>query len=129
MKTAFKPITKIDRVFRAFSDWTRLRILSLLQAGECCVGDLVSVLDIEQPSASRHLAYLRKSGLVEARKAGQWTYYSLARPTGSFHQKILECLTCCFDDVPVIQRDQKRAKKIKKSGGCCPDVSRKSFAR
>src|SRR5687768_9132440 len=100
MKPLAKVPNKIDRVFRAFSDWTRLRILSLLQSGECCVGDLVDVLGIEQPSASRHLAYLRKAGLVIARKQGQWNFYSLACPIGLFHQKLLECLACCFDEVP-----------------------------
>lgn len=109
-------------MFRAFSDRTRLRMLCVLQSGECCVGDLVEVLGIEQPSASRHLAYLRKAGLVCARKAGQWAYYSLARATGAFHAKLLECLACCFDEVPQIQADRVKGMKIKKAGGCCPDV-------
>ena len=51
-----------DGKFRAFSDSTRLRILHLLQAGELCVGDLVKVIQVPQPTASRHLAYLRRSG-------------------------------------------------------------------
>ena len=58
----------IDLMFRAFSDRTRLRILYLLQSGECCVGNLVEILGVEQPSASRHLAYLRRAGLVSVRK-------------------------------------------------------------
>ena len=122
MKIAKKPSAKIDRVFRAFADRTRLRILALLQNGECCVGDLVNVLGIEQPSASRHLAYLRKAGLVSVRKAAQWSFYSLAFATCSFHEKLLECLACCFDEVPQIQADRKNAGKITKSGGCCPEV-------
>src|ERR1700735_4832124 len=60
-----KPTTnnRIDLMFRAFSDRRRLRILYLLQSGECCVGNIVDILGIEQPSASRHLAYLRRAGL------------------------------------------------------------------
>ncbi|HUP61807.1 MAG TPA: metalloregulator ArsR/SmtB family transcription factor [Thermoanaerobaculia bacterium] len=63
--------------FAAFSDPTRLRILHLLRAGELCVGDLVTILDMPQPAISRHLAYLRRSALVETRKSGLWMCYSL----------------------------------------------------
>jgi ArsR family transcriptional regulator len=109
-----------DRMFRAFSDRTRLRILYLLRSGECCVGNLVDILGIEQPSASRHLAYLRRAGLVSARKAKNWIYYTLAPARAPFHQKLLECLACCFSEVPEIQADQARAKQVRRSGGCCP---------
>jgi ArsR family transcriptional regulator len=110
---------KIDLMFKAFSDKTRLRILSLLQGGECCVGDLVEILQVEQPSASRHLAYLRRAGLVAVRKTRQWSYYSLAPTRGAFHEKLLECLACCFQEVPQIRADRVRASKLK--GSCCPD--------
>jgi ArsR family transcriptional regulator, arsenate/arsenite/antimonite-responsive transcriptional repressor len=113
-------VPRTDRMFRAFSDRTRLRILFLLQERECCVNDLVEVLRIEQPSASRHLAYLRRSGLVRARRAGQWCYYSLSPAKEPFHKKLLECLSCCFSEVPQIQADAKRARKIRSAGGCCP---------
>jgi ArsR family transcriptional regulator len=111
----------VDIMFRAFSDRTRLRILYLLQGGECCVGNLVEILRIEQPSASRHLAYLRKARLVVVRKAGLWSYYSLAPATEPFHAKLLECLNCCFSEVPEIRADQARAGKVRQIGGCCPD--------
>jgi ArsR family transcriptional regulator len=111
---------RLDLMFKAFSDKTRLRILSLLQGGECCVGDLVEILRVEQPSASRHLAYLRRAGLVTVRKAGQWSYYALATARGAFHRKLLECLACCFQEVPQIRADHARAKAVKAAGGCCP---------
>jgi ArsR family transcriptional regulator len=111
---------RIDVVFRAFSDRTRLRILSLLQEGECCVGDLVDVLGIEQPAASRHLAYLRRAGLVAVRRSAQWSYYALAPATCPFHEKLLQCLACCFTEVPQIRADRARAAKLRKAGGCCP---------
>jgi ArsR family transcriptional regulator len=110
----------VDVIFRAFSDRTRLRILHLLQGGEMCVGDLVSVLKLEQPSVSRHLAYLRKAGLVAVRKAKMWSYYSLAPAEVAFHQKLLECLACCFTEVPQLRKDAGRAARLKESGGCCP---------
>jgi ArsR family transcriptional regulator len=123
MKKVIAKPAPLDLVFRAFSDRTRLRILSLLLDGECCVGNFVDILRIEQPSASRHLAYLRKAGLVVVRKAGQWSYYSLAPARGPFHQKLLECLGCCFQEVPKIQKDQLRAQKVRERGGCCPDTT------
>jgi ArsR family transcriptional regulator len=108
-------------MFRAFSDGTRLRILHLLRDGECCVGDLVAVLRVPQPTASRHLAYLRKAGLVRVRRAGLWCHYSLAPAATPFHGKLLECLVCCFADVPQVREDAARAAKLRKTGaGCCP---------
>ena len=109
----------ISDKFAAFSDPTRLRILHLLREGELCVGDLVAILDLPQPTISRHLAYLRRSALVETRKSGLWMYYSLAAAKSEFHRKLLDCLSACFADVPELKKDATRAKKLKKSGGCC----------
>ena len=106
--------------FAAFSDPTRLRILHLLRNGELCVGDLVTILDLPQPTISRHLAYLRRSALVETRRNGLWTFYSLAAARSEFHRKLLDCLGACFTDVPQFKKDAVRARKLKKSGGCCP---------
>jgi ArsR family transcriptional regulator len=111
----------ISSMFRAFSDPTRLRILRLLQGGECCVGDLVTILELPQPSVSRHLAYLREAGLVSDRKQGLWVYYSLAPTEGAFHESLLRCLECCFREVPELQADARRAAELKESGGCCPE--------
>jgi ArsR family transcriptional regulator, arsenate/arsenite/antimonite-responsive transcriptional repressor len=114
---------RMDLMFRAFSDRTRLRILHLLRAGEACVGDLVTALQVPQPRVSRHLAYLRNAKLVVARKAGLWSYYSLAAVQNPFHQNLLDCIACCFGDVPELQADAERAAKRKQSGGCCPNPS------
>jgi ArsR family transcriptional regulator len=110
----------VDLAFRAFSDRTRLRILHLLRDGEVCVGDLVKVLRVPQPTASRHLAYLRRAGLVGIRRQGLWAYYSLAPANGSFHQSLLDCLGECFREVPELERDARRYRRLKSSGGCCP---------
>jgi ArsR family transcriptional regulator, arsenate/arsenite/antimonite-responsive transcriptional repressor len=109
----------VDRLFRAFSDRTRLRILHLLTGGEMCVCDLVAVLKVPQPTASRHLAYLRRAGLVEVCQQRSWKYYSLAEPRNSFHVKLLECLNSCFNDVPELKKDQARVRVIREKGGCC----------
>jgi ArsR family transcriptional regulator, arsenate/arsenite/antimonite-responsive transcriptional repressor len=113
MKTS--AVNSVDRMFRAFSDPTRLRILNLLLTGELCVCDLVYVLKVPQPSASRHLAYLRKAGLVDVRRDGLWMYYKLTRPKTNFHKKLLDCLKCCFQDVPQLEKDAKELTRTK----CC----------
>jgi ArsR family transcriptional regulator len=105
-----KPMS-IDRMFRAFSDRTRLRILHLLLPGELCVCHIVDVLDLPQPKVSRHLAYLRSAGLVLARKQGLWNYYRLAPAKSDFHEKLLECLGTCFKEVPELARDAEQLKK------------------
>jgi ArsR family transcriptional regulator len=107
-------------MFRAFSDRTRLRILHLLLGAELCVGDIVEILQIPQPRVSRHLAHLRGAKLVEARKSGLWSFYSLTEARSPFQNKLLECLANCYADVPELKADALRAKKIKKEGGCCP---------
>ena len=114
MKTA--SINRVDLLFRAFSDRTRLRILYMLRGGELCVCHIVDVLGVPQPKASRHLAYLRRAGLVLARKEGHWSYYRLAPARTTFHQKLLDCLCCCFQDVPELAKDARRLKDIT---GCC----------
>ncbi len=112
--------TPVDRLFRAFSDRTRLRILHLLRGGELCVCDLVSVIDAPQPKISRHLAYLRRAGLVLARKDGLWTHYRLAPARNAFHKKLLECLANCFHDVPELAQDAELLRKIKlRKAACC----------
>ena len=112
--------SQINLIFRAFSDRTRLRILCLLTQEEMCVGDLVRVLQVPQPTASRHLSYLRRAGLVDTRRDGLWVHYRLARAQNAFHRNILKCLGSCFHDVPEIADDVKRAGLVRKSGGCCP---------
>lgn len=104
-------------IFRAMSDQTRLRILNLLREGEICVCDLVDVLDVPQPTASRHLAYLRKSGLVQARKDGLWHYYRLAPLKSRFHEKLMDCLAACADITPILSKDSERWQL--KGGSCC----------
>jgi len=112
--------TPVDRMFRAFSDPTRLRIVHLLREREMCVGDLVSVLHVPQATTSRHLAYLKRAGLITSRKNSYWTYYTLAAAKTSFHRKLIECVDTCFRDVPALARDKATAERLRAAGGCCP---------
>jgi len=117
MKTSVAHV-RIEKVFRALSDRTRLRILNLLRAGELCVCDIVDLLDVPQPTASRHLAYLRKVRLVAARNDGRWAYYRLARAETRFHATILGCLTCCPDVSQQLMKDAERLADRGRSN-CC----------
>ena len=117
IRTKVKRAT-IPTIFRAFADPTRLRLLHLLRAGELCVCDLVNVLDLPQPAISQHLAYLRKAGLVTARRQGLWAYYQLASPQIELQQKLLDCLDCCRDAMPMLRKDAERLGRCGPSK-CC----------
>ena len=106
----------IDRMFKAFADETRLRILHLLTRGELCVCDLTSVLRLPQSKISRHLAYLRRSGLVLGRRDGLWKYYSLAKTSGRFHEGLIGCLRGCFSEVDILQKDLAALRKRQTAG-------------
>jgi ArsR family transcriptional regulator, arsenate/arsenite/antimonite-responsive transcriptional repressor len=116
MRTTTKQAS-LDTIFRALSDPTRLRILNLLSGGEMCVCDIVGVLDVLQPAASRHLSYLRKAGLVSARRDEQWVYYRLSEPHSCFHEKLLECLACCSDQWSQLTKDDRRFRDL--GGSSC----------
>ena len=73
-KPAVKTTHRVNLKYFGILRSDALRVLHLLQEGEMSVADLVTVLCVEQPTASRHLAYLRKAGLVSVRKAGLWKY-------------------------------------------------------
>jgi ArsR family transcriptional regulator len=100
-------------LFKAMADPVRLRLLSLLATGEICVCHLHEALQLPQPTVSRHLAYLRKRGLVVGRKEGLWVHYRLAEPESELHRKLLDCLACCRNVEP-FANDQERLV-----GRCC----------
>ncbi|MDX1952990.1 MAG: metalloregulator ArsR/SmtB family transcription factor [Verrucomicrobiota bacterium] len=109
----------VEAIFRAFADQTRLRIMVLLRNREVCVGDIVEVLNVSQPTASRHLASLRRSGLVVSRKEGQWIYYSLARANSQLLKGLFGCLKDCQEEMPAMRLDATRFQRLKQKGGCC----------
>src|SRR4051812_48239093 len=88
MVAGLKSKDRVDIMFRAFSDRTRLRVLNMLRSGETCVCALQRVLDVPQPKVSRPLAYLKRAGLVTARKDGYWMHYPLAPATSEFHTSL-----------------------------------------
>lgn len=106
-------MTAPDRMFRAFADQTRLRILNLLGHGkELCVLDIHEILGLRQPKISRHLAYLRNAGLVDVRREGRWKHYSLVAPRRGFHRGLLECLRGCSAEVGILRKDLKSLRGL-----------------
>ncbi len=105
---------KPNQLFKAFSDETRLRILNLLAQRDHCVCEFQSILRVPQPRISRHLAYLRRSGLVNVTKCGKWATYGLAKPRNSLHASLLRCLRGCFSNIDFLQRDIARGRKLKR---------------
>jgi ArsR family transcriptional regulator, arsenate/arsenite/antimonite-responsive transcriptional repressor len=108
-----------DLQFRAVSDRTRLRILYLLLRGEICVCDLVDIIKVPQPTASRHLAYLRKAGLVTTEKRGLWMFYSLVPAKTKFQKRLIGCVAVCFKEMPELRQDKARLANLKQAGRCC----------
>ena len=110
-----KDLVALDRLLKALADPTRLRIVGLLQGGEVCVCHIHDSLKIPQPKASRHLAYLRKAGVVEADKRGLWVYYRLAAQP-AVAQTLLDAARHCVAHLTTAQRD---AKRLEHETGCC----------
>lgn len=101
------------RLLKAFADPVRLRLLNLLAGGrEVCVCHLHEALELPQPTVSRHLAYLRKSGLVIGRKDGLWVYYRLARPAGALHRTLIDNLRTCLTDAEPFGHDRGRLDRL-----------------
>lgn len=109
-------LTSLEEAFKAFADPTRLRILGLLAGGEICVCNIHECLGIPQPTASRHLAYLRKKGLVLTRKDGLWVHYALAPLEEPVLRVLMSAVTHVLCHCDAITRDRER---LETQTGCC----------
>jgi len=92
-------------LFTALADRTRLRLLNLLAGRELCVCYLVEVLGQSQPKISRHLAYLRRAGIVSARRQGKWMHYRIRRPVDPGATSIFDATLASFRDDREMQAD------------------------
>jgi ArsR family transcriptional regulator len=111
-----KTLVEMEDLFKALADATRLRILGLLLTGEVCVCDIHESLKIPQPKASRHLAYLRRSGLVETRRDGLWIHYRLGKLDDPVLGAIGEAVRHALTHIDTVHRD---ADRLQKRTGCC----------
>jgi len=105
-----KDLEALTAVYAALSDPTRLRILALLGDGEICVCHIHASLDVPQPTASRHLAYLRKSGLVEARREGVWIHYRLATIDNPVVASVMNAALHALTHTAIAGKDERRLK-------------------
>lgn len=101
----------LETLFKAFADPTRLRILSLLAAGELCVCDIVEILDVPQPTVSRHLAALRTAGLVAVTRDWKFAHYRLAEPADPVHRNLIVCVRSCFRGIRSLDRERVKAEQ------------------
>jgi len=111
-----KSLADMEGLFSALADATRLRILGLLLTGEICVCDIHESLKIPQSKASRHLAYLRRAGLVEARREGLWMHYRMATLADPVLGAIGAAVRHALTHVDAVRRD---ADRLQKKTGCC----------
>ena len=99
---------RLEIFFKALADRTRLRLINLMQDEEVCVCACVAVLNANQPKISRHLAYLKRAGLVAGRRDGKWTHYRLVEPADPYAAKILHELRDSLAHNPDMQNDKAR---------------------
>lgn len=104
----------MELFFSALADRTRLRLLNLMTLDELCVCFFVEVLGESQPKVSRHLAYLRRAGLVEARRDGKWMHYKLADPTDERVARVFHEVLAWLAEDSGMRRDRQKLTKV-----CC----------
>ena len=103
---------KLVQIYRCLCDETRLRILHLLKQGPLCVCHFQEILQLPQVAVSKHLAYLRRTGMVEARRHEQWMIYSLPPSPGRELNLQLSCLQDCVQTEPAFRADLRRLKAL-----------------
>jgi ArsR family transcriptional regulator len=104
----------IELLFKALADRTRLRLISLIGDSEVCVCFIVTILKSSQPKISRHLAYLRRAGIVAARREGKWMHYRLTEPPDEHAARIFREVRAALAEHPVLQRDREKLLQV-----CC----------
>ena len=100
--------------FKALADRTRLRLLNLMGSDEVCVCFFVEILKTNQPKISRHLAYLRRTGVVSARREGPWMHYRITQPSDADAARVLKETLAWLANDREMQRDRARLVKV-----CC----------
>ena len=105
---------RLDEFFSALADRTRLRLLNLMRDGEVCVCFFAETLGTNNPKISRHLAYLKRAGLVTRRRDGKWMHYSLTKPANAQAAEILETLFKTLQNDEQMKADRRNLINV-----CC----------
>jgi ArsR family transcriptional regulator len=104
----------MELFFQALADRTRLRLINLMGGDEMCVCFFVEVLKTHQPKISRHLAYLRRAGIVAARREGKWMHYRIVEPSDERAARVFAEVRAWLREDREMQRDRERLVKV-----CC----------
>jgi ArsR family transcriptional regulator len=111
-------VLELENYFKGLADANRLRILNLLLHGELCVCDIQYVMEASQSNVSRHLTYLKNSGLVLVRREGTRMYYRLAQPSKGLNKALFAFLRGAFLRSDTLVEDSRKLKKAIESGSC-----------
>jgi len=106
--------SQMELLFKALADRTRLRLLNLMGADEVCVCFFVEVLGTNQPKISRHLAYLRRAGVVGARRDGKWMHYRVVTPTEPHAAGVFKAVLEWLAEDREMRQDRARLERV-----CC----------
>jgi ArsR family transcriptional regulator, arsenate/arsenite/antimonite-responsive transcriptional repressor len=117
-------LEQMERLYMALADRTRLRLLSLMRGEEICVCFFTEVLGESQPKISRHLAYLRSAGVVEARRDGKWMHYSIKQPADAHAGRVLNAALDWLESREDMRTDRERYQNI-----CCTPEALIQIAR
>jgi ArsR family transcriptional regulator len=104
-------VDELESVFKALADKTRLRILALLGNNEVCVCHIHDSLGLPQPTVSRHLAYLRRSGVVAARRDGVWMHYQLSRSLKPVIRGVIAAAVDALQQLPATTHDRQQFQR------------------
>jgi ArsR family transcriptional regulator len=106
--------SQMELLFKALADRTRLRLLNLMGADEVCVCFFVEVLGTNQPKISRHLAYLRRAGVVSARREGKWIHYRIQSPSDPHAARVFAGVMEWLAEEREMRQDRARLERV-----CC----------
>ena len=121
-------VDQLETLFKALADKTRLRILGLLGNNEVCVCHIHDSLGLPQPTVSRHLAYLRRAGLVDTRRDGVWMHYQVVQSLDASVQAVLRAAVDAVTRIPTTAQDRKQFQRAfgelyvlpaANGGACC----------
>lgn len=105
-------LNEMEKLFVALADKTRLRLLNLMRRNEVCVYFFTEVLSESQPKISRHLAFLRNAGIVEARRDGKWMHYRICEPENDYFRQVLRDTLEWLSAQQDMQRDYKNLARV-----------------
>jgi ArsR family transcriptional regulator len=111
MRKTRTTIDRLEDAFKALADRTRLRILALLGNNEVCVCHVHDSLGVPQPTVSRHLAYLRRTGLVSARRDGVWMHYRVSPSLDPEIRQVLDAAVHALRSVTTTAKDRAQFEK------------------